>query len=295
MKITLLGTGTPAPSLKRAGSGYLVDLGDNRLLFDVGPGVCHRLMEAGHHATDVTDLVLSHLHYDHCCDYARLVLTRWNEGSGTIPELRVYGPGHTRRMTSLLFDDDGVFGPDIAARTNMEPSLQAYEARGGVLPRSGPSPGVTELASGDSVERDGWRLRAISVPHAQPYLECLGFRLDTPSGSFAYSGDAGPSRSFARLIQGCDVLVHMTYQISGTEPGPEWLRGAAGHREAAEIAAAAEARTLVVSHVSGQMETAGVRERLIAEMATIYDGNIVWGEDLMDVPLGDPVPKRHTG
>ena len=151
------------------------------------------------------------------------------------------------------------------------------------------------LASGDAVERNGWRLRAISVPHAQPYLECLGFRLDAASGSFAYSGDAGPSRSFARLIHGCDVLVHMTYQISGTEPGPEWIRGAAGHREAAEIAAAAEAGTLVVSHVSGQMETAGIRERLIAEMATIYDGNIVWGEDLMEVPLGDPVQKRHTG
>ena len=135
----------------------------------------------------------------------------------------------------------------------------------------------------------------MSVPHAQPALECLGFRLDAAGGSFAYSGDAGPSSAFARLAAGSDVLVHMTYQISGTAPGPEWTRGAAGHLETAQVAADAKVRTLVVSHVSNQMDVPGVRERLIAEMAEIFDGNIVWGEDLMHVPVDDPQAERHTG
>ena len=38
-----------------------------------------------------------------------------------------------------------------------------------------------------------------------------------------------------------------------------------------------------------------MRERLIAEMAEVFDGNIVWGEDLMHVPVGDPEAERHTG
>ncbi len=295
MKVVLLGTGTPAPSLKRASASYLVDLGTSVVAFDFGPGAYHRMMEAGYRATDITDLAFSHLHYDHCLDYARLVMTRWDQGAGQIPELNVYGPAHTARMTRLLFAADGVFGPDIEARTTHEPSLQVFESRGGVRPRLRPAPAVREIGSGDTVEGNGWTLRAVGVPHAQPVLECLGFRLDAPAGSFAYSGDAGPSRAFARLAAGADILVHMAYQISGTAPGPEWTRGAAGHLEAARAAADAGARTLVVSHLSGQMDAPGVRERLIAEMAGVYGGNIVWGEDLMRVPVEPPAAQRHTG
>ncbi len=295
MKIVLLGTGTPAPSLKRASSSYLVDLGDSVVLFDFGPGAYNRMMEAGYAATDISDLVFSHLHYDHCLDYARLVMTRWDQGAGRIPELNVYGPAHTARMTRLLFAADGVFGPDIEARTTLEPSVQVFESRGGTRPRKRPDPLVRQLATGDVVEGSGWTLNAVSVPHAQPALECLGFRLDAPGGSFAYSGDAGPSSAFARLAEGSDVLVHMTYQISGTAPGPEWTRGAAGHLEAAQVAADAKVRTLVVSHVSNQMDVPGVRERLIKEMAEIFEGNIVWGEDLMRVPVGGLRAERHTG
>ena len=295
MKIVLLGTGTPAPSLKRASSSYLVDLGDSVVLFDFGPGAYNRMMEAGYAATDISDLVFSHLHYDHCLDYARLVMTRWDQGAGRIPELNVYGPAHTARMTRLLFAADGVFGPDIEARTTLEPSVQVFESRGGTRPRKRPDPLVRQLATGDVVEGSGWTLNAVSVPHAQPALECLGFRLDAPGGSFAYSGDAGPSSAFARLAEGSDVLVHMTYQISGTAPGPEWTRGAAGHLEAAQVAANAKVRTLVVSHVSNQMDVPGVRERLIKEMAEIFEGNIVWGEDLMRVPVGGLRAERHTG
>ena len=295
MKIVLLGTGTPAPSLDRASSSYLIELDGSVILFDCGPGAYHRMMEAGYRATDITDLVFSHLHYDHCLDYARLVMTRWDQGAGQIPELNVYGPAHTARMTRLLFAADGVFGPDIEARTTLEPSVQVFESRGGTRPRKRPDPLVRELASGDVVEGSGWTLKTVSVPHAQPALECLGFRLEAPGGSFAYSGDAGPSSAFARLAAGSDVLVHMTYQISGTAPGPEWIRGAAGHLEAAQVAADAEVRTLVVSHVSNQMDVPGVRERLIGEMAAIFKGNIVWGEDLMHVPVDDPQAERHTG
>ena len=87
MRIILLGTGTPNPSLKRMSSGYLVKTEQNTLLFDHGPGAFHRLMESGIGPVQVTHLFFSHLHYDHCLDYARLVLTRWDQGAGKIPEL----------------------------------------------------------------------------------------------------------------------------------------------------------------------------------------------------------------
>src|SRR5262245_48267230 len=67
-KITLLGTGTPAPSLERAGSGYLVEVNGTRLVMDHGPDAHHRLLQSGHRAVDISHVFFTHLHYDHCID-----------------------------------------------------------------------------------------------------------------------------------------------------------------------------------------------------------------------------------
>ena len=123
MRTTLLGTGTPAPSLERQSSGYLIDLGGDVLVLDHGPGAYHRLLESGRRAVDVTHAFFSHLHYDHCMDYARLVLQRWDMGADRIPDLEVYGPAPIARMTSQLFGDEGVFGPHIRARTEHQSTV----------------------------------------------------------------------------------------------------------------------------------------------------------------------------
>ena len=91
-KVTLLGTGTPAPSLQRVGSGYLIEVGNDRIIRDHGPDAHHRLLESGRRAVDITHAFFTHLHYDHCMDYGRLVLQRWDQGADRIPDLQVYGP-----------------------------------------------------------------------------------------------------------------------------------------------------------------------------------------------------------
>ena len=295
MRIILLGSGTPNPSMKRMGAGYLVKTKQDVLLFDHGPGAFHRLLESGISPAKITHLFFSHLHSDHCLDYARLVLTRWDQGAGKIPDLKVYGPSYTEAMTELLFNEKGVFDPDLIARTQHEPSVQTYISRGGTPPRRRPAPEVRAIQDGTVIEEHGWRVKIVTVPHAQPHLESFGFRLDTPEGSFAYSGDAGHSEKFSRLIKGCDVLVHMCHYLSGTEPGPEWARGAAGHLEAARTAHEGGVKNLVVSHIPDQMDIPGVRERVISEISEIFSGNVFWGEDLLEIPVEDPSPLKHTG
>ena len=140
MKLTLLGTGTPAPSLKRMSSGYVIEIGEDVIVWDHGPGAHHRLLEAGYKATDVTHCFLSHLHYDHFMDFPRLLMTRWDQGSGQVPGLQVFGPQPLDRITGQLFGADGIYAADIEARTRHEMSLDIYQARGGVLPRQPPDP-----------------------------------------------------------------------------------------------------------------------------------------------------------
>ena len=111
MKLTLLGTGCPEPSLRRASSGYLVEVGGERLLFDVGGGVYDRLLQAGHMPDDIDRLFLTHLHSDHMMDYAC-----WLGCLGSKP-LEVYGPAPTAVIHERLFGEEGVFAFDLAART----------------------------------------------------------------------------------------------------------------------------------------------------------------------------------
>ena len=293
MRIRLLGTGTPTPSLRRMSAGYLVEAGDRKIVFDFGPGAYHRMLEAGVKPTQITDVFFTHLHYDHCLDYIRLLMTHWDQGAGRVPELNVYGPAHTARMTELVIGDNGIFGPDLAARTQLRMSQDVFEARGGTLPRKRPAPVVRELSSGDTVDVGGGiSVTARAVLHAQPILECFGFRLAAGGRSFVYSGDAGPCKAMEELADECDVLVHMCHFISGTALSPEMDKRNMGHLELARLGAAARVKNLVVSHVTDQMDVPGIRERLIRDMSAIYPGNLFFGEDLMEIPVGSPVPAK---
>ena len=191
MRLTLLGTGTPSPSLKRASSGYLIEVGGDTIVMDHGAGSHHRLLESGRKATDVTHVFFSHLHSDHCLDYPRLVLQRWDIGADRIPDLKVYGPPPLQRMTDLLFSRDGAFAADINARIEHPGSIDMLVARGGTPPRKWPVPQVTELKAKDLVEGGKWRVTVANASHMQPQLTCFGYRLDSAEGSLCYSGDSG--------------------------------------------------------------------------------------------------------
>ena len=285
LTVTLLGTGTPAPSLTRQSSGYLVDVGNDVIVWDPGPGAHQRLIESGRRSIDVTHAFFTHLHYDHCMDYGRLVLQRWDQGAGRIPDLKVYGPPPLARMTEQLFGPDGIYGPDISARTQHRSSLDVFEARGGKLPRQRPAPQVTEIHAGSIVDGNGWKITVGHAQHAQPYLECLALRLDAPEGALCYSGDTGLSDSIVALAKGCDMLILMNHFFSGTEASAAYRAATGNHRDSAVIAKRAGVKVLVLTHLLDQIDQPSVREQIVHEIRQVYDGKVIWGEDLMRLGL----------
>jgi len=293
MKITLLGTGTPAPSLTRQSSGYLIEIGDDVIIMDHGPGAQHRLLEAGRHPTEVTHAFFSHLHYDHFIDYPRLLLQRWDMGVGEIPELKVFGPSPISRITDQLIGESGVFSLDIKARVNHPSSQEVFKSRGGELPRPKPQPIVREVTAGDIIEGDGWRITTGEAVHFQPILECLGFRLECDEGTLVYSGDSGGvPESMVDLAKDCDVLIHMCHFMSGTEPSKTFRQCNGSHMDIAELARRSNTKTVVLTHIVPTLDQPGVMEKLISEMSRIYDGNIIVGRDLLEVPLNINYPHK---
>ncbi len=293
MKITLLGTGTPAPSLTRQSAGYLVEIGNDVLVFDHGPGAHQRLLEAGYAASDVSHLFLSHYHYDHMMDYPRLLLTRWDHGRPGLAPLQVFGPDPLEELTERFIGTNGAFAYDIDARVQSPASLAVYKVRGGDEPRPRPKPALRQVAPGDRVEGHDWVVRVGPAQHVQPCLDCVSFRVDTGAGSLVYSGDnGGVFEPFVDFCRDVDVLILMNHFLSGTELTPEYRQMTGSHLDNARIARDSGAGMLVLSHFLPFLDRAGVKERMIAEMAEIYDGPIVIGHDLMEVPLQAPVPRK---
>jgi ribonuclease BN (tRNA processing enzyme) len=282
-RITLLGTGTPAPSLERVGSGYLVEIGNDKIVMDHGPDAHHRLLQSGRRAVDVTHAFFTHLHYDHCMDYGRLVLQRWDQGADRIPELQVAGPPPIARMTEQLFGPEGVYGPDIRARIEHQSSIDVFKARGGTPPRKRPAPQVREIKVGDVIEGNGWKLRVGRATHVQPFLECLAFRIDAPDGSLCYTGDSGMSDEIVELAKGCDMLIHMNHYFSGTAPSPAYRAACGNHKDNAQVAQKAGVKTLVLTHLLAQIDHPRIREQIVHEIQKDYQGKVVWGEDLMEL------------
>lgn len=293
MKITLLGTGTPAPSLERQSSGYLLEIGDDVIVMDHGPGAAHRLLETGCHPTKVTHAFISHLHYDHIMDYPRLILQRWDVGANKIPELKVYGPKPIAELTDKAIGPEGLFGLDIESRVTHQASLDVYTSRGGVLPRPKPAPVVTEVEPGDVIEGNGWRVVVGEAQHFQPILECVGYRWETPEGVLVYSGDSGGvPDSMVELSKDADMLIHMCHFASGMEPTPAYRDASGSHMDIAEIARRANVKTVVLTHFIHLLDRPGVLEQLVGEMKTVFDGNIVIGRDLMTMSLDISMPHR---
>ncbi len=287
-KITLLGTGTPAPSLERQGSSYLVETGGDVILLDHGTGSHHRLLESGHRAVDVTHMFFTHLHYDHCLDYGRLVLQRWDQGADKIPDLAVYGPTPIRRMTDQLFGREGVYGPDIQARIEHQSSIDTFAERGGVPPRKWPTPLVREIHTGDVIQGKSWKLTVGHAQHVQPYLECLAFRIDAEDGSLCYSGDSAEADSIVELAKGCDVLIHMNHSFTGTAPTPAFRDAVGNHRANARVATRAGVKTLVLVHPPPSIDQPRIREKMVHEVQEEFKGNVIWGEDLMQLTFTGP-------
>lgn len=290
MKLTLLGTGSPVPSLKRCSAGYMLEIGSDVVLIDVGPGTFMRLLQSGKSAGDVTHVLLSHLHFDHCLDFVRLFLHRWDMTGGLKPPIRLFGPPGLAHMVDRLFGPDGAFKVDLTARTNHPTSLKIYQSRGGTPPRPWPDTVVTEMRESDVIEGEGWTLRIANVPHHQPYLTCYGVRLESSDGVFAYTSDIslppenGPAKPLYGLARDADVLVHYLNAFSFDR-----ATGPSKQQVVAQLAHEANVKTLVTSHHGPAIDAADIRERVIADITAIYKGRFVWGEDLMTFDIN-----RHS-
>jgi len=283
MRFFLIGAGTPTPTESRFGTCYVVQVGKDYLMFDCGPAATHKLVKAGLFPTQIDYLFFTHHHYDHNADYGCFLLTRWNHHNGRENRLQVWGPPPTERITEQLIGEGGVFCDDWIARVSHPASQAVHVERGGTLPRPTPAFDVSNIEPGAVVKGDGWRVTTAYAQHAQPWLQSLAYRVDSDGGSIVITGDASPCEPLGELSRGADTLVVNVWDHQSTMGAVH--KAIAGTLDAAGMAQEAGAKRLIVAHSLASLTRPGSKERGIADMARVFGGEIIFGQELMILEL----------
>ncbi len=282
MRITLLGTGGPRPDPARQGPATLVEVAGLRLLFDAGRGVATQLAKAGISLNEIDAVFLTHHHFDHIGGLGDLLMAAWN--NGRTRSLNVYGPPGTRSIVRTLFSQ--IYASDIRFR------IREGEHIGSPVPQPSDTFPAFDVKAGVIESTPRLRLEVGRIEHGSLALEldesewsAVGYRIEGDDRSVAIAGDAVAGRDLDRLALDADALVICAY-LAGDEIVRDEDRFLsehilAGAPQAAQIAVDAGVRQLILTHI--RQKPVDSLEAMAREVRRIYDGDLVIGQDLLEI------------
>ncbi len=154
------------------------------------------------------------------------------------------------------------------------------------MPRKPPSVAVRDIGPGLVHSGKDWQVTAAIAEHAQPWLDCLAYRLDSPDGSVVFTGDTRPCKSVVNLARNADVMLCMCWgDLDIMDASGEGQDTMCGTRGAAEMAQEAGVKRLVLVHTGPSLCEQGAMEKGIGDVKKVYDGELVFGEELMTLEL----------
>ena len=280
--VTLLGTGTPIPNIERFGPSTLVEVGNQKLLFDSGRGATIRLAQLGIPVADVTAVFLTHFHSDHVNGLADMWLTGWiypPDHRRTKP-FEVYGPIGTLDMMTQL---EVAHAADIRMRIADEK-----------LPPSGIAINSHDVTEGVIYDHEGVRVTVFDVDHGELIKPSLGYRIDYHGYSVVLSGDTRLSTNLIKYAKDTDVLIHEVMTVPPDMLAQsEMVRRIMDHHsspeDAGRVFSESGARLAVYNHIIffGYKDTQTGLSELIRKTRTTYTGKLEVGSDLMSIEVSD--------
>jgi ribonuclease Z len=102
-KLTILGSGSAAPSLQRANTAQILHIDSKKILIDCGEGTQLQMLKLKINAFKIDLIFISHLHGDHYLGLPGLLNTL--SLYGRIKPLRIYGPKGLKKLLLLNFKE----------------------------------------------------------------------------------------------------------------------------------------------------------------------------------------------
>jgi ribonuclease BN (tRNA processing enzyme) len=251
LSVTILGSGTCLPSLRRSACSVLMETGDVKAVFDCGPGTMGRLLQAGVTVFEVTHLFLSHFHPDHTGEMPSLVFAN------------KYAPAPPRTSPLVLAGGRGLcdfynglksvygnwidLGPDLMI-------LKEFSTQGR-----------------DDYQSGKFKLVTRPVAHRP---ESIAFRVSVDNTTVVYSGDTDVSPGLVELSRGADLLICESAWPDGLKKEGHLTPSLAG-----AIAREAGVQRLILTHLYPECDKVDIRR----QCAAAYGGEIIVARDLMRI------------
>lgn len=250
MDITLVGTGTGVPSLRRNPPCILMKLGEKRAIFDSGPGTLKNLLELGVDFLNLDIVFYTHLHLDHISEFAVIMFAAKIPPTIRKKPLVVYGPGGLKEYYKKLCD---LYRGTLCT--------DAYKVK------------IEEIEN-KTVDIDGFKIHTKTLKH---HDGSMGYRIVSPEGKIAvYSGDTDYCNEVIDLSKNADLLM-----LECSFPGEIKMKGHLSPKEVGMVAREANAKKLVLVHMYPVCD----QHDLIGPCKREFSGETLLGEDLMEFKL----------
>ncbi|SES37820.1 MBL fold metallo-hydrolase [Actinokineospora terrae] len=245
MLLTVLGCSGSVPGPHAASSGYLVEADGFLLAVELGSGTL-AAMQAIRDPFALDALLFSHLHADHCADFASLTVYRRYHPRPTRDPRANRLPVHAPAAAPRRFA--GAYATDEAelAVTDLSDVFDFRPLRAGTF-HIGP-----------------FEVTAATAAHP---CEAYSFRIAHGGRSLVYTGDTGLCGPVTALADGADVVLAEASWTHGS--GASTAMHLSG-REAGELAAVAGAGRLLVTHIPPWTDRDAVR----AEATAAFPGEV---------------------
>ena len=265
MHLTILGSGMYSPDIDRKGSGYLVKIGDENLVFDFGRGVIDGLMRSGVNYYNVDYIFITHTHADHCSnliDFLHISLVEMPGFEFRKKDLVIYGPKGFKKTYDHLLE---AFG------------LEKHKPKHKII--------VKEIEDGDVIHGDNWKVQCFKVVHSCK-SECLAYRIEADNKVLAYSGDSEDCPGLRKACENADVAViesSMSNEFKQMiiDSGVE-ITGHLTAGETGKIAHECNVKKLVMTHIAAHMVE---KYNLEDEAKEFFKGEKLIAKDLMKMTI----------
>ncbi len=303
--MTFLGTSAARPTVERNVSGLAIHREGETLLFECGEGTQRQMMRYGV-SFALFEIFFTHFHADHFLGVIGLIRTLGLQGR---PEpLFLYGPKGAKKVLSTAMQlgvervpfpveitevkagdtvgkrdgyDIHAFPTEHGGGPSLGYVLKEHVRRGRFDVEKAKAAGIPEgplwgkLAKGEPIElADGRRLTADGFVGAT-----------RPGRLVAFTGDTRPCAATVDAAQGADLLIH---EATFGEEERDRARdtGHATAKEAAQVALAAKAKRLLLSHVSARYSISA--DELVREAREVFPNASVAKDGLeVDVPFAE--------
>ncbi len=309
LSVTFLGTSAARPTVERNVSAMALVREGETLLFECGEGTQRQMMRYGV-SFALSEIFFTHFHADHFLGVIGLIRTLGLQARAE--PMRLYGPKGAKKLLEQALQLGVERVPFEVRITEVKPGDVLRDAGGGrrdgyeihvfATEHGGGSVGYALREHKRSGRFDPEKARAAGVPEGPLWgklqrgetVKLPDGRTVSPDGIVGanrsgrlvvFTGDTRPCASVVDAAQGADLLIHeATFGEEEKDRAKE--TGHSTAREAAQVALAAKARRLVLSHVSARYSISA--EELMKEARAVFPESSVAKDGMtIDVPFAD--------